>query len=66
MNLKVNHEIIEFDGSTVYDLIENSNINRRPDMVAIVNKSVVLQKQWGLHRLKEADSVFFITPTEGG
>jgi len=66
MKIQVNHEHIEFNGSTIFDLMNDSNINRQCDQVVIVNNSVILKKQWSLYKLKEADSIFIITPADGG
>jgi thiamine biosynthesis protein ThiS len=66
MKIQVNREIIEFSGGTVSDLMSGhfkGNINAK---VVVVNNAVISKRQWELCKLREADAILIITPTEGG
>ena len=66
MKIQLNQEIIEFNGHTISDLLENQNRDKTGGFVVAVNKSIVLKSQWNLFKLAEADSIFIIIPAEGG
>jgi len=66
MKIQVNREVIEFSGCTVSDLMSDQIKSNSDGMVVVVNNSVISKRQWELFKLREADAVLIITPTEGG
>jgi thiamine biosynthesis protein ThiS len=66
MKIIVNQEIIELNGDTITDLMNEQNRIKNSNSVVIVNKSIVQKNRWDLYQIKETDSIFIIFPTEGG
>ena len=66
MKLKVNEKVINFQGSTISDLLESQNSPPNSGIVVAVNKSIVLKSQWHCFKLQASDTVIVVLPAEGG
>lgn len=66
MKVEINRKVVVFEGCTISDLIKDRDEKALDGLVVIVNRSVILKHRWNDFKITEADSVFMLTPAEGG